>query len=142
MKITADKRSTKLVKKFLQKTNSLTFQDTWYGFGEVSIRIVSVGETDKWNHREQAWSRVLNIEVTAKKTGSHFSEDRIPAKYSWGYNTQMSFYKKRKQHVEYYFNKLIVNTKIPLFLEMASITGPRHIGSNEFMGNVTFKYID
>ena len=53
MKITADKKSTKVVKKFLQKTNSLTFKDTWNGFGEVSIRIVSVGETNKWNYIAQ-----------------------------------------------------------------------------------------
>ena len=140
MKITADKRSTKLVKKFLQKRNSLILKDTWNGFGEVSIRIVSVGETDKWNYKEQQWSRVLNIEVTSKKTGYHFSENRIPSEYAWG-QTRMSFFKKRKAHAEWNFNKLIANTKIPLFFEMAIISGPRY-NNNEFMGNVTFKYID
>ena len=126
---------------FRSKTNSLILKDTWNGFGEVSVRIVSVGETDKWNWRDQQYCRVLNIEVTAKKTGFHFSENRIPSKYSWG-QTQISFFKKRKSHAEWCFNKMIANTKIPMFFEMASITGPRHIGSNEFMGNVTFKYID
>ena len=99
MKITADKKSTKVVKKYLQKTNSLTFQDKWNGFGEVSVRIVSVGETNQWNYIDQQWCRVLNIEVTAKKTGFHFSESRIPSPYSWG-QTQMSFFKKRKSHAE------------------------------------------
>lgn len=140
MKITADKKSTKVVKKYLQKTNSLTFQDKWNGFGDVTIRIVSVGETDKWSYTDQQWCRVLNIEVTAKKTGFHFSENRIPSEYAWG-QSRMSFFKKRKSHAEWCFNKMIVNTKIPLFFKMASITGPRYNG-NEFMGNVTFKYID
>lgn len=140
MKITQDKKSTKLVKKYLQKTNSLIIKDTWNGFGDVSIRVVSVGETDQYNWREQQYGRVLNIEVTAKKTGYHFSEDKIPAKYSWGYNTQMSFYKKRKSHAEYNFTKTIQKTKIPMFFTMAGIPTPRY-GEN-FMGNVTFKYID
>ena len=83
---------------------------------------------------------MLNIEVTAKKTGFHFSESKIPSPYSWG-KTRISFFKARKSHAEYNFNKMIVNTKIPLFFKMASITGPRHNG-DEFMGNVTFKYID
>ena len=140
MKITADKLSTKLVKKFLQKTNSLILKDTWHGFGEVTVRIVSVGETDQYNWSSQKYGRVVNIEVTAKKTGYHFSEDKIPAKYSWGYNTQMSFFKKRKSHVEFYFGKMIQGTNIPLFFKMAGIALPRY--SENFMGNVTFKYID
>jgi hypothetical protein len=139
MKITQDKKSTKLVKKYLQKTNSLTFQDTWNGFGEVSVRIVSVGETDKWNYKEQQWCRVLNIEVTSKKTGHHFSENRIPSEYAWS-QTRMSFFKKRKAHAEWNFNKLIANTKIPMFFQMASIVGSIH--NDNLMGNVTFKYID
>jgi hypothetical protein len=140
MKITQDKLSTKLVKKYLQKTNSLILKDTWNGFGEVSIRIVSVGETDKWNYIDQQWCRVLNIEVTAKKRGHHFSEDRIPSEYSWS-QTRMSFFKKRKSHAEWNFNKLIVKTIIPTFFKAACITGPRY-NNNEYMGNVTFKYID
>jgi hypothetical protein len=139
MKVTQDKKSTKLVKKYLQKTNSLTFQDTWNGFGDVSVRIVSVGESNKWNYREQEWCRVLNIEVTAKKTGFHFSENRIPSKYAWG-ETQIAFYKKRKNHVEWNFNKLIQNTKIPMFFQLAGITSPIH--NDNFMGNLSFKYID
>ena len=82
---------------------------------------------------------MLNIEVTAKKTGYHFSENRIPSKYAWG-ETQLSFYKKRKSHTEFCFNKMIQKTKIPMFFEMASITGPRY--RDNFMGNVSFKYID
>ena len=139
MKITADKKSTNLVKKFLKRTNSLIIKDTWNGFGEVSIRIVSVGETDQYNWKDQDYGRVLNIEVTAKKTGYHFSEDKIPSKYAWG-ETQLSFYKKRKSHTEFCFNKMIQKTKIPMFFEMASITGPRY--RDNFMGNVSFKYID
>ena len=139
MKITQDKKSTKLVKKFLQRTNSLIIKDTWNGFGEVSIRIVSVGETDQYNWTTKEYCRVLNIEVTAKKTGYHFSENKIPSKYSWG-ETQLSFYKKRKSHTEFCFNKMIQKTKIPMFFEMASITGPRY--RDNFMGNVSFKYID
>jgi hypothetical protein len=139
MKITQDKRSTNLVKKFLKRTNSLIIKDTWNGFGEVSIRIVSVGETDQYNWTTKEYCRVLNIEVTAKKTGYHFSENRIPSKYAWG-ETQLSFYKKRKSHTEFCFNKMIQKTKIPMFFEMASITGPRY--RDNFMGNVSFKYID
>ena len=139
MKITQDKKSTNLVKKFLKRTNSLIIKDTWNGFGEVSIRIVSVGETDQYNWKDQDYGRVLNIEVTAKKTGYHFSENKIPSKYSWG-ETQLSFYKKRKSHTEFCFNKMIQKTKIPMFFEMASITGPRY--RDNFMGNVSFKYID
>jgi len=139
MKITQDKKSTNLVKKFLKRTNSLIIKDTWNGFGEVSIRIVSVGETDQYNWTTKEYCRVLNIEVTAKKTGYHFSENKIPSKYSWG-ETQLSFYKKRKSHTEFCFNKMIQKTKIPMFFEMASITGPRY--RDNFMGNVSFKYID
>jgi hypothetical protein len=139
MKITQDKKSTNLVKKFLKRTNSLIIKDTWNGFGEVSIRIVSVGETDQYNWTTKEYCRVLNIEVTAKKTGYHFSENKIPSKYSWG-ETQLSFYKKRKSNVEYNFIKTIQKTKIPMFFEMASITGPRY--RDNFMGNVSFKYID
>ena len=139
MKVTQDKKSTNLVKKFLKRTNSLIIKDTWNGFGEVSIRIVSVGETDQYNWTTKEYCRVLNIEVTAKKTGYHFSENKIPSKYSWG-ETQLSFYKKRKSHTEFCFNKMIQKTKIPMFFEMASITGPRY--RDNFMGNVSFKYID
>jgi len=140
MKITSDKESTKILKKFLTKIGSLTFQDNWMGFGEVSIRIVSVGETDKWNWNENKYSRVLNIEVTMKKKGERYSEDRIPAEYSWR-ETRISFYKRRKSNASVYFDRLICQTQIPLFFKMASIPGPRHSGS-DFMGNITFKYID
>jgi len=140
MKITSDKESTKIVKKFLNKIGSLTFHDTWNGFGDVTIRIVSVGETDKYNWNESKYSRVLNIEVTARKEGFTFSENKIPHVYSWG-STRMAFFKRRKSHTEYNFNKMISQTNIPLFFKMASIPGPRY-NDNEYMGNVTFKYID
>jgi len=140
MKITSDKESTKILKKFLTKIGPLTFQDNWMGFGEVSIRIVSVGETDKYNWNESKYSRVLNIEVTMKKKGERYSKDRIPAEYSWR-ETRISFYKKRKSSASLYFDRLICQTQIPLFFKMASIPGPRHSGS-DFMGNITFKYID
>jgi hypothetical protein len=140
MKITSDKESTKIVKKFLTKIGSLTFHDNWNGFGDVTIRIVSVGETDKYNWNESKYSRVLNIEVTARKEGFTFSENKIPHVYSWG-STRMAFFKRRKSHTEYNFNKMISQTNIPLFFKMASIPGPRY-NNNEYMGNVTFKYID
>jgi hypothetical protein len=140
MKITSDKESTKIVKKFLNKIGSLTFHDNWNGFGDVTIRIVSVGETDKYNWNESRYSRVLNIEVTARKEGFTFSENKIPHVYSWG-STRMAFFKRRKSHTEYNFNKMISQTNIPLFFKMASIPGPRY-NDNEYMGNVTFKYID
>ena len=139
MNITQDKKSTKLVKKYLQKTNSLIIKDTWNGFGDVSIRIVSVGESDQYNWKEQQYGRVLNIEITMKKTGYHFSENRIPSKYAWG-ETQIAFYKKRKSNVEYNFVKTIQKTKIPMFFTMAGITSPIH--NDNFMGNLSFKYID
>ena len=139
MKITQDKKSTKLVKKFLKRTNSLIIKDTWHGFGDVSVRIVSVGESNQYNWKDQQYGRVLNIEVTAKKTGYHFSENRIPSKYAWG-QTQISFYKKRKSHVEFYFGKMIQKTKIHMFFTMAGIPTPIYV--DNFMGNVTFKYID
>ena len=140
MKITSDKESTKIVKKFLTKIGSLTFHDNWNGFGDVTIRIVSVGETDKYNWNESRYSRVLNIEVTSRKEGFTFSENKIPHVYSWG-STRMAFFKRRKSHTEYNFNKMISQTNIPLFFKMASIPGPRY-NDNEYMGNVTFKYID
>jgi len=92
MRITSDKESTKILKKFLTKIESLTFQDNWNGFGDVTVRIVSVGESSKYNWNESSYSRVLNIEVTAKKEGYHFSENKIPNVYSWG-STRMAFYK-------------------------------------------------
>ncbi len=85
-------------------------------------------------------SRLLNIEVTAKKEGYHFSENKIPNVYSWG-STRMAFYKRRKSHAEFCFNRMIDKTNIPMFFKMASIPGPRY-NDNEYMGNVTFKYID
>ena len=49
MKITQDKLSTKLLMRFIKKQNLVVMKDTWNHFGEVSVRIVSVGQTDKWN---------------------------------------------------------------------------------------------
>jgi len=139
MTITQDKLSTNLVKKFLKKKGTLIMKEEWHGFGEVSIRIVSVGETDKYNWNEQKYSRVLNIEVTMKKTGFHFSEDKIPSKYSWR-GTQMNFYKRRKRAASVYFDRMINQTQIPLFFKMAGIACPRH--NSDFMGKLTFNYID
>ena len=139
MKITADKPSTNLVKKYLSRKGIVEIKDTWNGLGEVSIRIVSVGETDKYDWSVSKYERVLNIEVTAKKTGYHFSENRIPSKHAWG-ETQIAFYKKRKSNVEYNFNRLILNTDIPTFLKFAGIPKVRY--GNQFLGNVKFKYID
>jgi hypothetical protein len=140
MKITQDKLSTKLLMRFIKKQNLVVMTDTWNHFGEVSVRIVSVGETDKWNWVDQKYSRVLNIEVTAKKKGFSFSEDRIPSNHYWS-QSRMSFFKRRKSHADWCFNKLIKNTIIPTFFKVACIPGPTH-NNNEYMGNVTFKYID
>ena len=139
MKITTDKQSTNLVKNFLNRKGILEIKDTWNGFGEVSVRIVSVGETSKYDWSASKYERVLNIEVTAKKTGYHFSENKIPSKHAWG-ESQISFYKKRKNHVEFNFNKLILNTDIPMFLKFAGIPKVRY--GNQFLGNVKFKFID
>jgi hypothetical protein len=140
MKITQDKLSTNLVKKFLKKQNLVVMKDTWNHFGEVSVRIVSVGQTDKWNWNCNEYGRVINIEVTLKKEGHRYAEGSIPSKYSWRSSNRACYFKSRKWSASNGAQRLINNTIIPLFFQMASIPLPRH--SDEIIGNVTYKFID
>ena len=138
MKLTADKKTTTLVKKFFKKNNLLTTPCEFNGFGECTVRFVSVSESDKWNYKEQKYARVINFEITLKKSGQRYSEDRIPVEYSWR-ETRQSFYKNRKWSAQNQLNKMLRNTKVPQFFEMATIPTQNH---GELVGNITYKYID
>ena len=138
MKLTADKKTTTLVKKFFKKNNLLTTPCEFNGFGECTVRFVSVSESDKWNYKEQKYARVINFEITLKKSGQRYSEDRIPVEYSWR-ETRQSFYKNRKWSAQNQLNKMLRNTKVPLFFEMATIPTQNH---GELVGNITYKFID
>ena len=140
MKITQDKLSTKLLMRFIKKQNLVVMKDTWNHFGEVSVRIVSVGLTDKWNWNTNAYGRVINIEVTLKKEGHRYTEGSVPTKYSWRSGNRASFFKSRKWGASSGAQKLINNTIIPTFFKAASIPLPRH--SDEIIGNITYKFID
>lgn len=138
MKLTSDKKTTTLVKKFFKKNNLLTTPCEFNGFGECTVRFVSVSESDKWNYKEQKYARVINFEITLKKSGQRYSEDRIPVEYSWR-ETRQSFYKNRKWSAQNQLNKMLRNTKVPLFFEMATIPTQNH---GELVGNITYKFID
>ena len=140
MKITQDKLSTKLLMRFLKKQNLVVMKDTWNHFGEVSVRIVSVGQTDKWNWNTNEYGRVINIEVTLKKEGHRYTEGSIPSKYSWRSSNRASYFKSRKWGASRGAQNLINNTIIPTFFKAASIPLPRH--SDEIIGNITYKFID
>ena len=140
MKITQDKLSTKLLMRFIKKQNLVVMKDTWNHFGEVSVRIVSVGQTDKWNWNTNAYGRVINIEVTLKKEGHRYTEGSVPTKYSWRSSNRASYFKSRKWGASSGAQKLINNTIIPTFFKAASIPLPRH--SDEIIGNITYKFID
>ena len=140
MKITQDKLSTKLLMRFLKKQNLVVMNDTWNHFGEVSVRIVSVGQTDKWNWNTNEYGRVINIEVTLKKEGHRYTEGSIPSKYSWRSSNRASYFKSRKWGASRGAQKLINNTIIPTFFKAASIPLPRH--SDEIIGNITYKFVD
>ena len=140
MKITQDKLSTKVLMRFLKKQNLVVMKDTWNHFGEVSVRIVSVGQTDKWNWKTNEYGRVINIEVTLKREGHRYAEGSIPSKYSWRSSNRASYFKSRKWGASSGAQKLINNTIIPTFFKAASIPLPRH--SDEIIGNVTYKFID
>ena len=140
MKITQDKLSTKLLMRFLKKQNLVVMKDTWNHFGEVSVRIVSVGLTDKWNWNTNEYGRVINIEVTLKKEGHRYTEGSIPSKYSWRSSNRASYFKSRKWGASRGAQNLINNTIIPTFFKAASIPLPRH--SDEIIGNITYKFID
>ena len=140
MKITQDKLSTKLLMRFLKKQNLVVMKDTWNHFGEVSVRIVSVGQTDKWNWNTNEYGRVINIEVTLKKEGHRYTEGSVPTKYSWRSSNRASYFKSRKWGASRGAQNLINNTIIPTFFKAASIPLPRH--SDEIIGNITYKFID
>ena len=140
MTITQDKLSTKLLMRFLKKQNLVVMKDTWNHFGEVSVRIVSVGQTDKWNWNTNEYGRVINIEVTLKKEGHRYTEGSIPSKYSWRSSNRASYFKSRKFVASRGAQRLINDTIIPTFFKAASIPLPRH--SDEIIGNITYKFID
>ena len=140
MTITQDKLSTKLLMRFLKKQNLVVMKDTWNNFGEVSVRIVSVGQTDKWNWNTNEYGRVINIEVTLKKEGHRYTEGSVPTKYSWRSSNRASYFKSRKWGASSGAQKLINNTIIPTFFKAASIPLPRH--SDEIIGNITYKFVD
>lgn len=140
MKITQDKLSTKLLMRFIKKQNLVVMKDTWNHFGEVSVRIVSVGLTDRWNWNTNEYGRVINIEVTLKKEGHLYAEGSVPTKYSWRSSNRASYFKSRKWGASRGAQRLINDTIIPTFLKAASISLPRH--SDEIIGNITYKFVD
>lgn len=141
MKLTADKKSTSIVKKFLQKKGLLTIPCQFQGFGDCVVRFVSVSESDKYNWRDGQYSRYINFEIIMKKDGESYSESRIPSVNYWGRNSRQRFFKSRKYMAQMHINQMLKNTKIPMFMEMASITTYNHYCA-EICGNVTYKYID
>lgn len=140
MKLTADKKTTNLVKKYLKKTNMLNIPCQFQGFGDCVVRFVSVSESDKWNYKEQMYARYINFEIIMKREGEGYSESRIPSPHSWGRSRQ-SFFKQRKYMAQMHINQMLFKTKIPMFMDMASITTYSSCG-RELCGNVTYKYID
>jgi hypothetical protein len=138
MTLTADKKTTNLVKKYFKKNGLTTIPCELNGFGQCTVRFVSVSESDKWNYKEQKYARVINFEITLKKSGQRYSQDRIPAEYSWRESRQ-SFYKNRKWSAKNQLNKMLRTTKVPLFFDIATIPTQNH---GELVGNVTYKYID
>lgn len=138
MTLTADKKSTNLVKKYFKKNGLINIPCQFDGFGECVVRFVSVSESDKWNYKEQKYSRMINFEITMKKSGHRYSEDKIPTQYSWR-DSRQRFYKNRKYMAQMHINQMLTKTKIPLFFDMATIPKQVH---GEMVGNVTYKYID
>ena len=140
MKLTADKKSTNLVKKFLKQRGMLTIPCQFQGFGDCVVRFVSVSESDKYNWRDGKYARYINFEIIMKKDGETYSESRIPSKHSWYTSARQRFFKARKYMSQMHINQMLKNTKIPMFLEMASITTNNY--GAEICGNVTYKFID
>ena len=141
MKLTADKKSTSLVKKFLKKKGLLTIPCQFQGFGDCVVRFVSVSESDKYNWRDAQYARYINFEIIMKREGEGYSESRIPSVNYWGRNSRQRFFKNRKYMAQMYINQMLKNTKIPMFMEMASITTYNNY-CTEICGTVTYKYID
>ena len=141
MKLTADKKTTTLVKKFLKKKGLLTIPCQFQGFGDCVVRFVSVSESDKYNWRDAQYARYINFEIIMKREGEGYSESRIPSVNYWGRNSRQRFFKNRKYMAQMYINQMLKNTKIPMFMEMASITTYNNY-CTEICGTVTYKYID
>ena len=141
MKLTADKKSTSLVKKFLKKKGLLTIPCQFQGFGDCVVRFVSVSESDQYNWRDAQYARYINFEIIMKREGEGYSESRIPSVNYWGRNSRQRFFKNRKYMAQMYINQMLKNTKIPMFMEMASITTYNNY-CTEICGTVTYKYID
>lgn len=145
MKLTSDKKTTSIVKKFLKKKGLLTIPCQFQGFGDCVVRFVSVSESDKWNYKEQKYACYINFEIIMKREGEGYSESRIPSPHSWGKSRQ-SFFKNRKYMAQMHINQMLSKTKIPMFMEMASIpitTSPIITSYGmDLCGNVTYKYID
>jgi hypothetical protein len=118
----------------------LTIPCQFDGLGDCSVRFVSVSETDKWNYKTQSYARVINFEVTAKKEGGRYSENRIPTKNWFNNAGRLRFFKNRKYITTMELNRMISKTNIPLFFKMAQI--PCQAFNDELVGKVTFKYID
>ena len=141
MKTTQNKTSTKLLKTFLKRKGLTTIKSTFSSFGEVSVRIVSVSESDKYNWNDQKYGNVINVEITAKKTGFRCSEDRIPSNSRFNFRgSRQSFFKTRKYFATNEVNNLLRTTELPTFLKLASITTPNR--QDELIGNITYKFID
>ena len=138
MTLTSDKKTTNLVKKYFKMNSMLTIPCELTGFGVCTVRFVSVSESSKWDYREQKYARVINFEITLKKSGQRYSQDRIPSEHSWRESRQ-SFYKSRKWSAKNQLNRMLRDTKVPLFFNMATIPTLNH---GELVGNVTYKYID
>lgn len=137
--MTQDKFTTKIVKKYLVKTGNLITKATTDEFGDVTVRVVSVCVSDKWNYHYQQHARLINVEVTMKKSGYRFSEDRIPTKCGWNTSSRMRFFKYRKYRAEILANNIFRNMNMELFFKMASIPHELH---SDFIGKITYKYID
>lgn len=140
MKLSADRQSTKIVKRFLEKTNMITIPCQFEGFGDCMVRFVSVSDTDKWNYKTSSYARLINFEVIVKKSGFRYSEDRIPTKRTWNHDQRLQFFKSRMYMAKMHLNRMIEKSNIPLFFRMAQIPGQPF--TNELVGKVTFKYID
>lgn len=139
MKTTADSKTTKLVKKYLKKCDLITIPCQFQYFGDITVRFVSVGETEKWNHEYNKYGRVLNFEITMKKSsGVKFCQDNIPS--GWRTEFRNRFFRNRKYFAQQEINQMLKKTNIPLFLKLACV--PIEKWGNDFCGNITYKYID
>ena len=106
MKLTSDKKTTTLVKKFLKKKGLLTIPCQFQGFGDCVVRFVSVSESDQYNWRDAQYARYINFEIIMKREGEGYSESRIPSPHAWGRSRQ-SFFKQRKYMAQMHINQIL-----------------------------------